>query len=75
MRDKNRIRPFCERLAEAWERCPDMRFGQFVSNVYAQQIRDPFFIEDDESIHLIERMADRFSPYYPPKELSNGTFH
>ena len=55
MRNKDRIRPFCERLAAAWERCPDIRFGQFICNVYASEVkRDPFYIEDDESMRLIE---------------------
>ncbi len=67
MRNKDRIRPFCERLADAWEKCPDMRFGQFISNVYATELkRDPFYIEDDESIRLIEKCANECSPYYKP---------
>ena len=31
-RDKARIKPFCDQLAQLWEnRCPDLRFGQIVS--------------------------------------------
>ena len=68
MRNKDRIRPFCERLAAAWERCPDMRFGQLISNAYSREfIKDPFYVEDDQSIKLIEEFTS-ISPYYPPKE-------
>lgn len=68
MRNKDRIKPFCEKLAAAWERCPDMRFGQFICNVYGGVKRDPFFIEDEESMRLIEKFANECSPYFPPKE-------
>ena len=69
MRRKDRIRPFCERLATAWERCPDMRFGQFICNVYSVELkRDPFYISDEESLRLIEKFADECSPYHKPKE-------
>ena len=55
MRDKKRIKPFCDKLAEIWEsKCPDWRFGQFMVNVLGSQTRDPFFPEDDEMIELIE---------------------
>ena len=29
-RDVNRIQPFCDRLAKAWEKLPDWRFGQMM---------------------------------------------
>jgi hypothetical protein len=68
MRNKDRIRPFCERLAAAWERCPDMRFGQLISNAYASECdRDPFYVEDEKSIQMIEAFTN-ISPYYQPKE-------
>ena len=68
MRNRDRNRPFCERLAAAWERCPDMRFGQLIANAYASACgRDPFYIEDDESLQMIESFTN-VSPYYPPKE-------
>ena len=67
MRNRDRIRPFCERLAAAWERVPDMRFGQLVVNAYSSgSIHDPFFIEDEDSIQMIEDFSDH-SPYYPPR--------
>ena len=64
MRDINRIRPFCERLAAAWERFPDLRFGQFIFNVYSRHTSgDPFFVEDDETIKMIEKFVDDYSAF------------
>lgn len=52
MRNPNRIKPFCDRLAEVWGRVPDWRFGQFICNLFSQITtdtnRDVFFIEDPE---------------------------
>ena len=68
MRNKDRIRPFCERLAAAWELCPDLRFGQLISNAYAsERDRDPFYVEDEKSIQMIEAFINILL-YYPPKE-------
>ena len=56
MRNPNRIDEFCRRLAAAWKHdVPDWRFGQLMSNLFSSfDGRDPFFIEDDEMIDLIE---------------------
>ena len=32
-RDAGRIQPFCDRLARAWEKLPDWRFGQLMINL------------------------------------------
>lgn len=53
MRDPARIRPLLERLAAAWERYPDLRLGQIVSN--ASPDRDSFNIEDEALLRVIER--------------------
>ena len=58
MRDKKRIRAFCNRLADAWEQCPDLRFGQLMMNVFGRMGKDPFFPEDDEMIRCIERFVE-----------------
>lgn len=63
MRDKKRIRAFCNRLAEAWECCPDLRFGQLMVNVFGSMDRDPFFPEDAEMIWNIERWIGANNPY------------
>ena len=54
MRDKNRIKPFLERLGKVWEQVPDWRFGQLMCNVLNSMSNDPFFTEDDEMIEYFE---------------------
>lgn len=58
MRDINRIRPFLDKLATEWETYPDLRFGQLMSNIFNQCLRDPFFYEDDEMMELIKTWID-----------------
>lgn len=51
VRDKKRIKPFMNELAEIWEtQCPDWRFGQLMSNVLNSLQRDPFFYEEEEML-------------------------
>lgn len=58
MRDKKRIKKFCDELATIWENeCPDFRFGQMICNVFNEMVaenRDPFFPEEDEMINYIK---------------------
>lgn len=57
MRDINRIKPFCDELAELWSKHPDLRFGQIMNNIarYMQMEhrRDMFFMEEDELMKVI----------------------
>ena len=57
MRDINRIKPFCDELAELWAKYPDLRFGQIMSNIarYTQMEhrKDMFFMEEDELMEVI----------------------
>lgn len=58
MRDLNRIDAFCRRLAVCWKMFPDLRFGQFILNIFSSmssEHKDPFFPEDDEMIKYIEK--------------------
>ena len=55
MRDKNRIKPFLERLEKVWNKVPDWRFGQLVCNVLNTMKTDPFFKEDNEIIEYFEK--------------------
>lgn len=60
MRDKKRIRQFCERLALAWEKVPDLRFWQLVDNVSKEMCYAPlFYMEDGDMIKLIETYCER----------------
>lgn len=63
MRDINRIDKFCWRLAEAWKKVPDWRFGQLMVNCLGAMDRDPFFPEDDEMIEYIEQFTEKNTPY------------
>jgi len=70
MRDPKRIRKFCDRLAAVWERVPDWRFGQLMSNVLGEYVaetkRDVFFPEDEEMISFFEAYMnpDAHAPVY-----------
>ena len=58
-RDKARIKPFCDRLAQLWEtQGPDLRFGQIISLLPLAIDRpghDPFFVEEDEMLEALQR--------------------
>lgn len=54
-RNKDRIRPFLEKIAEHWEKVPDWRFGQLISNVYGAGGRDPFFYEEEDTEELFDK--------------------
>ena len=54
MRDKNRIKPFLERLEKVCNEVPDWRFGQLICNVLNSIPKDPFYVEDDEMIKYFE---------------------
>lgn len=58
-RDKARIKPFCDRLAQLWEtQGPDLRFGQIISLLPLAIHRpghDPFFVEEDEMLEALQR--------------------
>lgn len=56
MRDKNRIKPFLEKLEGYWNKVPDWRFGQLMINFLGQLPRDPFFYEEKE----MEEELDKF---------------
>lgn len=59
MRDVNRIQPFCDELAKLWAKYPDMRFGQFILNVFGEIVSkgvDPFFPEDADMLDKIKNI-------------------
>ena len=76
MRDKTRIKRFCDKLAFYWENAvPDYRFGQLMSvffgEYYADTHRDIFFPEDDEWSDFMDKFFQRegVSPYVGPEEI------
>lgn len=64
MRDKHRIEPFLAAVAELWERFPDCRFGQLMSNLEAAWLSenklayDWFYVEDDELLSTIKEILE-----------------
>lgn len=62
MRDIGRIDSFCGRLAAAWRKVPDFRFGQLICNIFGEmsEKRDPFFPEEDEMIEYIEKWVKEY---------------
>ena len=67
MRDRNRIKKFCDEFAEIWEtRFCDLRFGQLIVNFFSWilsegKTSDIFFPEED-------KMIEWFREYSTPKE-------
>ncbi|ADL35796.1 hypothetical protein bpr_III108 [Butyrivibrio proteoclasticus B316] len=58
IRDPNRIRPFLEKIAQHWEKCPDLRFGQLVLNTVNDNnllynIEEDDFLKKLDSIFVI----------------------
>ena len=58
MRNPDRIKPFLNTLEKAWNKVPDLRFGQLMVNVLGSLDRDPFFPEDDE---MEQKLIEFFS--------------
>lgn len=65
MRDPNRITDFCNKLAGLWQKVPDWRFGQLMSNMLGAYVsetgRDIFFPEDEELMKF-------FTKYLTPSD-------
>ena len=59
MRNPNRIPRILEQLGEEWKKVPDWRLGQFLVNFLSWYGRDPFFIEDDDFIKLVQEYMEK----------------
>lgn len=59
MRDPKRIPLILARLQKVWETMPDMRLAQITAMIG----RDPFYIEDNELMKIIEEKAKRANFY------------
>ena len=76
MRNPERLDIFYEELKEIHKHSfPDLRFGQFMMNVFgwinSVKKRDPFFPEEDEILNLIKEYANTNSLQYRGWELLN----
>lgn len=54
MRNPKRITPLLFKLEMVWQKNPDWRLGQLISNLLGPGPHDVFYIEDDEWEKLID---------------------
>ena len=59
MRNKDRIPEFLTELQKYWEKVPDWRFGQLISNVLGTCKRDPFFYEENEMLDVFDKFFNK----------------
>ena len=45
-------------LVKQWERVPELRFGQLMSNLIGYSKKDIFFLEEKDFLELIEKYFD-----------------
>lgn len=57
-RPKERIKPFLEKVGEAWEKYPDLRFVQFINLLYNEAEFDPFHYEEEDTLKLIDKLQE-----------------
>lgn len=62
MRDPSRIDPLLAKLGEAWKKCPDQRFGQFVTNFFGATRQNVWMTEDDEWMVGLQAFIDGQKP-------------
>ena len=67
MRDPKRIYPFCNELAQVWDRFPDWRFGQLMSNMLGAYVvetgKDIFYPEEEEMMRFFRAYAEKYGSY------------
>jgi len=56
MRNKDRIKPFLQKVEELWLQYPDLRFGQIIYMIADKIGRDIFFPEEKEWELIIDKM-------------------
>ena len=59
MRNKSRIPIFLKELENYWNKVPDWRFGQLISNVLGTCERDPFFYEENEMLDVFKKFFNK----------------
>ena len=57
MRNPDRIDEFCNRLAAAWHKLPDWRFGQLMANFF-EACGDPFYWEEDTFLAKLKKYLE-----------------
>ena len=77
MRNPERIRPFLDKIAEAWEKYPDLRFGQLVMDIVPDSDR-LWNCEEDEFLNRLESFVSNIEEQHngnllwvPRKDVDN----
>ena len=61
MRDPKRIKEILNTLQEIWEKVPDRRFFQLISNIpWKDMQKDSFFYEDDKTLASLKAYLEKF---------------
>jgi len=60
-RDPKRIKRMLEKMGKLWRDSPDLRFGQFIQNIFGSAIRDQpiYFKEDDEIEKILDYLLEK----------------
>ena len=60
-RDPKRIKRILEKIEKLWQNSPDLRFGQFIQNIFGSAIKDQpiYFKEDDEVEKILDYLLGR----------------
>ena len=58
MRDPERIPKILEQFGTEWKKVPDWRLSQFFINFLRWLNSDPFYVEDDTFIKLIQKFME-----------------
>lgn len=66
MRNPDRIEKYMKQLQEQWEKVPDWRFGQLMSNllgeIYTRSKQDFFYLEDEDFFELADEIFAEWAP-------------
>lgn len=60
MRDPKRIKRICKLLEKFWNKVPDQRLGQVLSNYIFDNDVDIFYQEDNETEDLLNSLMVRY---------------
>lgn len=73
MRDPKRISKILKELEEFWKQVPNWRLGQVISNLTYECLggNDPFFIEDDWLLKLLQVKNGKISDEEFLKYINN----
>lgn len=75
MRNPNRIPQVLNRIGRLWQRNPDLRLMQLLSNVMSPRldpdrvglVQDPYAIEDDDVLAALDEYEARLAAVNPPR--------